>query len=411
MPDPGNAYDSNAVAIYVNGEHVGFLPRETARRVQSAIVSFSRSHGGGPVSCPAEIRWHDIGPQVVLLLDPVPLGLQPEAFENVPNMAATIMRLLARLDGPPPILNGHENLARIQLARLEEERQEIDANYDRDPGDLPRVGHALRKLAERLAKVSDPSASAAWLSVARAVRYQRGRRDEALSALIEALYWDRANTDAWSELIDFASVSPYVPMLLAIFARMPSESRAGVLDQLLRISEGRDRLGRLHTAAGDRLRDELLDIAEAEGDKATIAALMSYAGLAAEKAGDLDAAVRCWRRATAAGSTDARMADRFSVWLVNRHEYQEAALVLQQALVVKPSSAALTERMQRRLARCNQPHTPTPRPSWPTASASEQGGLETLVCAECGRTFQRVRARGRKPLRCPSCAYEHAAVR
>jgi regulatory GntR family protein/HIRAN domain-containing protein len=27
VPDPGNAYDSNAVAVYVNGEHVGFLPR------------------------------------------------------------------------------------------------------------------------------------------------------------------------------------------------------------------------------------------------------------------------------------------------------------------------------------------------------------------------------------------------
>jgi Tfp pilus assembly protein PilF len=76
---------------------------------------------------------------------------------------------------------------------------------------------------------------------------------------------------------------------------------------------------------------------------------MSYAGLAAEKAGDLDTAVRYWRRATAAGSTDARMADRFSVWLVNRHDYQEAAVVLEQALVVKPSSAALAERMQRRL--------------------------------------------------------------
>lgn len=411
VPEPDNPHDSNAVAVYINSEHVGFLPRETAQRVQAAIIEFSKTHGGRLVSCPAEIRWHDIGPQVLLLLDPTPLGLPSKAFETIPGMAATIMCLLARLDEPPPIINGCEQSARMELEKKDQERQEIDADYSRDPDDLPRVEHALRRVAKRLAKASDPCASAAWLSVARATRYQGGRRDDTLSALIEALYWDRGDADAWSELVDFASAAPHVPMLLALFARMPPESRAAVLSQLLCISEGRDRLGRMPAAAGDRLRDGLLDIAESEGDRATIAALTGYAGLAAEKVGDLDIAVRYWRRAIASGSTDAKVADRFSAWLVNEHEYLEATAVLQHALMANPGSANTAKRLQRRLTRCMEPHTRASRPSQSRAFAAAPVELETLVCAECGQSFRRCRTRGRKPRRCPTCAKSQVAVR
>jgi Tfp pilus assembly protein PilF len=90
------------------------------------------------------------------------------------------------------------------------------------------------------------------------------------------------------------------------------------------------------------------------GDRTTVAALTAYAGLAAEKAGDLDAAAGYWRRAIAAGSTDQTGADRFSVWLVKRHEYQEAAQVLRQALGANPDSADAADRMRRRLARCER---------------------------------------------------------
>jgi hypothetical protein len=100
--------------------------------------------------------------------------------------------------------------AALSLGVEAEEREEIDANYDRSPGDWPRVEDTLRRLADRLAKAGDPSASAAWLSVARATRYQSGRPDDTLSALIEALYWDRGNAHAWSELVDYASAAPHV---------------------------------------------------------------------------------------------------------------------------------------------------------------------------------------------------------
>lgn len=354
VPDPANAYDPNALAVYVNDEHVGFLPRALAWRVQPALRAFSHAHGGCLVACAAEIRWHDIGPQVVLLIDPQPLGLRAEDFEIIPDMAATIGRLLARLDEPSPPLTGIDAQARSSLARAQEDLEETDANYDRDPGDWLRVEAAFKSVADRLARAGDPCVSTAWLGLGRATRYQRGHRDETLTALIEALYWGRDNAGAWSELVDLASAAPHVPTLLALYARMPFGTRADVLSQLLSMSEQRDRLGRLNPAQGELLREGLLDLAESQGDKATVATLTGYAGLAAEKSGDLDAAVRWWRRAIAAGSTDANVADRFSIWLVKGHAYEEAAQVLQQALAADLGSAEVAERMQRRLARCQR---------------------------------------------------------
>jgi HIRAN domain len=46
----------------------------------------------------------------------------------------------------------------------------------------------------------------------------------------------------------------------------------------------------------------------------------------------------------------------------------------------------------------DRPHTATVRVGAPSA-----GELETLVCASCGATFERVRTRGRKPRECPTC--------
>jgi tetratricopeptide (TPR) repeat protein len=354
VPDPANAYDSNALAVYANGEHVGFLPREVARRVRPALTTFSHAHGGRLVACAAEIRWRDIGPQVVLLIDPQPLGLRAEDFEVIPETAVTIMRLLIRLNEPRPALTGVDTQARAALAGALQDLEETDANFDRGPDDWPRVEAALRRLAERLAKADDPFASTAWLGLAKATRYQRGRRDDTLTALIEALYWGRDNAHAWSELLDLASAAPHVPTLLALYAHVPFGTRAGVLGQLLRMSEQRDRLGRLDPGAGERLRDGLLGLARSEGDNATVAGLTGYAGLAAEKVGELDAAVQWWRLAIAAGSTDATVADRFSIWLVKGHSFVEAAHVLQQALTVQPESAEIAERMRRRLARCRR---------------------------------------------------------
>ncbi len=206
-----------------------------------------------------------------------------------------------------------------------------------------------------------------------------GRRDDTLAAIVQALYFRRDNAEAWSELIDLASAAPHVPTLLALFARVPMQVRGGVLAQLLSISHGRDRMGNLGGAGGERLRAGLLELAESQGDTHTVAALTGLAGLAAEKDGDITTAVELWRRAVAAGSTDGKVADRFSIWLVKEHEYKEAAQVLGQALTAAQDSAELTERMRRRLARCER-NTPAQATTM-RAAATYQGRHQAVLTA------------------------------
>ena len=197
--------------------------------MQPALTAFSRANGGQLVSCPAEIRWHDVGPQVVLWLDPGPLGIADKTFQSIPDLDATLIRLLRRIDDPVPALTGVNEQGRVELASVEQLRTDTDANFDRDPEDSPRVERAFRRLAEQFAEGRDPFVTAAWLGVGRSTRYQSGHRDATLQALIEALYWGRSNADAWRELIDLASSAPHVPTLRELFARVPFEARPAVL--------------------------------------------------------------------------------------------------------------------------------------------------------------------------------------
>jgi hypothetical protein len=151
-----------------------------------------------------------------------------------------------------------------------------------------------------------------------------------------------------------ASYAPHIPTLLDIFARIPFSVRPNVLRSLVVTSHGHDRLGRMSPVSGAKLRSELLAMTESQGDERSVAFLAGEAGLAAEKAGDIDTAVQWWRRAIAAGSTDGKVADRLSIWLTKRREYREAGIVLRQALAAGQQSGAIADRLQRRLARCTQ---------------------------------------------------------
>jgi len=354
IPEPDNPHDAGAVAVHVNGHHVGYLPHEVSSRVQPMLVRFAQSRGGRLVSCPAEIRMHDVGPQVLLLLDPGPLGIPAEAFRIAPHLDVVLGRLIDRLDQPVPMLSGVSERARAALAAAESARVRTEADYDRGPRAWQRVEHEFRRAAGQLADGRDPLVSAAWLGVGRSTRYQKGRRDDTLQAFIEALYWNRSNADAWAELVDYASAAPHLPTLIGIYARIPFSIRPRVLPVLLTMSHGHDQLGRMDPVTGARLRTELLTLGESEQDRGTVAQLAGQAGLAAEKAGDLDTAVAWWRRAVAAGSTDEKVADRLSTWLVKQHEFREARAVLRQAMATSPQSPTVAERMQRRLERCER---------------------------------------------------------
>jgi hypothetical protein len=61
------------------------------------------------------------------------------------------------------------------------------------------------------------------------------------------------------------------------------------------------------------------------------------------------------------------------------------------------------EDLRRRAATYRAKLRPTPRPSPQEVSQPTDPEIETLVCTACGQEFQRIPARGRKPLHCPVC--------
>ncbi|RVX41125.1 hypothetical protein EDD27_3594 [Nonomuraea polychroma] len=256
--------------------------------------------------------------------------------ERPPAFAATVFRLLPRLDQPEPELTGSDPDAQRKLNNWRSS----------EPN--------LRAIIDRLAKARDPAVANAFLLLAKTIRYQPGRRDDTLAAYIDALYYDRHNADLWRELIDYAASAPHIPMLAALFRRAPADVRPVLLGQFLSISDGNDRMGNLDPANGPRLRDALAEAAHAEADRPSIAALAADAARRAEAAGEQDVAVHHWRVAVAAGSTDPMVADRFTIWLTQQGEYAEAAHVLRQTLAVPPKGTTVRQRLEKRLARCER---------------------------------------------------------
>jgi rubrerythrin len=51
----------------------------------------------------------------------------------------------------------------------------------------------------------------------------------------------------------------------------------------------------------------------------------------------------------------------------------------------------------------NRTRAPQPAGARDSSTMKAERDVETLVCSECGKTFERIRTRGRKPHACPSC--------
>jgi hypothetical protein len=272
VPEPGNPHDHSAIAVYVNGFHVGYLSREIVGAVQPALMAFTAGTGRN-VACPARILWHEIDgysvAQVILSLDPAPLGLPPAAFDQVPELDRVLQQHLSGLDAAAPVMTGCDLAARDLLAAAEAQRSQADAQYGRGAVRWPQVEHAFRQVIPLLERARDPLLADAWAGLARSVRYQKSRRDDWIAAAVTSLYWDRENKAAWAELADLGSAAPHVPTLLDLFRRIPHAARPPVLTVLINLSRGRDRLGNMLPADGARLRAGLAAIAQADGDTAT----------------------------------------------------------------------------------------------------------------------------------------------
>ncbi|OLT30476.1 hypothetical protein BJF79_09500 [Actinomadura sp. CNU-125] len=198
VPAPPFSKFPTAVAVYVQTHLVGHLPADVSEQVHRAVLNCAGAWGGRLPSCPAEFYDYEHGRQVVLLLDPQPLGLPHELLVKVPEMAKTVAGLFWLLDQPAPLLNGHHPTARGQLEAVETECAAETATRfeDRSPRVWPSLERRAGRLVGDLGAAADPWAARAWLALARCTRFQKGRRDDTLRAYFNALHLDRTNTDA-----------------------------------------------------------------------------------------------------------------------------------------------------------------------------------------------------------------------
>lgn len=356
VPEPRTSKYPDAVAVYVQTYHVGFIAKEICGPVHRAIIDFAAVHDGQLPSCPAEFYENRQGQQVSLMLDPRPLDLPPSLFSDAPEMVDSVERRLGQLTGASPVLHGHHDAARRSLAAVATDYTRIKETWsgDRPLDAWPALENKVRALVQQLEQASDPKVADAWLMYARCVRYQRGRRDDTLAGYFGCLQHDRNNSEAWTELFEYVSTTPHIPMLLNLYRHVPIPLRTGPARHLLAVSHGQDRHGNMPAHRGERLRAELKTLAASQNDTAPLAVLAEDTGRRAEKDGDEEAAIAAYREAVAAGSTDPRVADRLSIWLVKRGLYAEAEKVLTQALQEPPTTASTRDRLEKRLRRCQR---------------------------------------------------------
>jgi len=179
--EPNNPHDHSAIAVFVNGFLAGHLSREIAGAVQPSLIAFAAANCGRTVACPARIIWHQIDnqpvAQVILRLDPAPLGLTPDDFKPVPEIDRVIQQHLQRLDITAPVMTGCDTAARSLLAAAEAQRSQADAE------DWPQVERAFLQAIRQMEQACDPLIADAWAGLARSVRYQKGRRDDRITAV------------------------------------------------------------------------------------------------------------------------------------------------------------------------------------------------------------------------------------
>ncbi|WP_283138005.1 hypothetical protein [Rhizohabitans arisaemae] len=309
---------------------------------------------------PPAVRDEPVAAEPGPVTDGEPSDVIDEIDAPVPAMTLatplTVIDLLDRIDGSRPERTGSDAAAREAFAAAEVAWAELRAAHESeaDADALSRVEGELRAVADRLDEVGDPLAVKAWLDVADAVRLRGGAEEDVLAAYARALDAGPEDGEAWRRLLEHAGASPDVPTLTQLFRKSPVQARPVLMTRLIGLAFGKDKANPLPAGERVALGEALVTAADAQGDESSVAVLAGHVGLQAEKDGDLAAAVASWRRAVAAGNTNATVADRLTVWLVKQSEFEEAAQVIRQAMKEPPSAASVRDRLEKRLARCEK---------------------------------------------------------
>jgi len=99
---------------------------------------------------------------------------------------------------------------------------------------------------------------------------------------------------------------------------------------------------------------------------------------------------------------------KMKLWTAAR-EWAQRGIDLYGDQAVRPEAVEdLRHRVIYATAKLEQSSRPQARRSVPVAAGPVR--LETLMCADCGRTFERVVTRGRKPRTCPICREEQTKL-
>ena len=87
-------------------------------------------------------------------------------------------------------------------------------------------------------------------------------------------------------------------------------------------------------------------------------------------------------------------------------DFEQALWWVERGLAIYGTDGArleAVEDLQKRADYFRGKLNPQPRPFRPRPVRSDQAEIEVLICGACGRQFERIRVRGRKPTHCPEC--------
>jgi hypothetical protein len=159
VPEPGNRYDANAVAVTIDGRNVGYLPREDAPPY--AAVLGRLADRGVLARVPARLWWEhldagtlfasvslDLAPAELLL----PINALPEGAVEIPRGGAmqvtgedAHLDRLTPLLGSQPVVAAYASLHEITERRPRSERQIVEVRINGS-----RVGQLTPAMSEHL---------------------------------------------------------------------------------------------------------------------------------------------------------------------------------------------------------------------------------------------------------------------
>lgn len=309
IPDPNNQHDPNAIAVYIDRFHVGFIPRDMAARLIPGLNSLYALNPGKYVALEGVItgggmREDGLGNLGVFLnYDPTDFGLEAPKPPSVNEPVATGLRT---------------GLSDAMASDLDDDSYDLSWMHRLSPDPIKRMA----QLREELATNADPIS-----------------RHFIMAELEQMLYTYK-------------------------------EALPNALDEYDQVAEQH------HQELQASIRAALI----AKWGALPLLQTYRQAGIRQSKAGNLAGTVDWCERGIAMYGEDA-----FSQgWVLD----------------LEKRSAQAQTRLDKQTAIASRKASQT-KPQ--AAKAPPPELVENLTCVTCGKDFERIRTRGRKPTACPDC--------